>query len=42
MGQKIRPSGLRLGIIRDWDSRWYADKRSYREFLLEDTRSERK
>ncbi len=36
MGQKIRPSGLRLGIIRDWDSRWCADKRSYREFLLED------
>ncbi len=35
MGQKIRPSGLRLGIIRDWDSRWYAD-RNYREFLLED------
>jgi small subunit ribosomal protein S3 len=35
MGQKIRPSGLRLGIIRDWDSRWYAD-RTYREFLLED------
>ncbi len=35
MGQKIRPSGLRLGIIRDWDSRWYADK-EYREFLLED------
>jgi small subunit ribosomal protein S3 len=35
MGQKIRPSGLRLGIIRDWDSRWFAD-RSYREFLLED------
>jgi len=37
MGQKIRPSGLRLGIIRDWDSRWYAD-RNYREYLLEDIR----
>ncbi|MBD3175989.1 MAG: 30S ribosomal protein S3 [Armatimonadia bacterium] len=36
MGQKIRPSGLRLGVIQDWDSRWYADKQSYREFLLED------
>ncbi len=35
MGQKIRPSGLRLGIIREWDSRWYAD-RNYREFLLDD------
>jgi len=40
MGQKIRPSGLRLGIIRDWDSRWYAD-RNYREFLLEDIRIRR-
>jgi small subunit ribosomal protein S3 len=26
MGQKVNPIGLRIGIIRDWDSRWYADK----------------
>ncbi|HHV34862.1 MAG TPA: 30S ribosomal protein S3 [Syntrophomonadaceae bacterium] len=35
MGQKVHPKGLRLGIIKDWDSRWYADK-NYREFLHED------
>ena len=29
MGQKVNPHGLRVGIIRDWDSRWYAsDERS--------------
>ena len=27
MGQKVHPVGYRLGIIRDWESRWYADKR---------------
>lgn len=35
MGQKVHPKGLRLGIIKDWDSRWYADK-NYRELLHED------
>lgn len=35
MGQKIHPKGLRVGIIRDWDSRWYAEK-NYADFLLED------
>jgi len=35
MGQKVNPIGLRLGIIRDWDSRWFATK-SYRDFVLED------
>jgi small subunit ribosomal protein S3 len=38
MGQKVNPIGLRLGIIRDWDSRWYAPKRTYREWALEDAR----
>lgn len=36
MGQKVNPIGLRLGIIRDWDSRWYARKGLYREWVLED------
>ena len=27
MGQKINPIGFRIGIIRDWESKWYADKR---------------
>ena len=28
MGQKVNPHGLRVGIIKDWDSNWYADKRN--------------
>lgn len=35
MGQKVNPKGLRLGIIKDWDARWYADK-NYAELLHED------
>lgn len=35
MGQKVHPKGLRLGIIRDWDARWYADK-DYKDLLHED------
>ncbi|MCM1136893.1 MAG: 30S ribosomal protein S3 [Clostridium sp.] len=35
MGQKVNPKGLRIGVIKNWDSRWYADKQ-YSEFLLED------
>ncbi|MCX5906909.1 MAG: 30S ribosomal protein S3 [Deltaproteobacteria bacterium] len=35
MGQKVNPIGFRLGIIKTWDSRWYAEK-DYRKFLQED------
>ncbi|MDR1781931.1 MAG: 30S ribosomal protein S3 [Bacilli bacterium] len=35
MGQKVNPIGLRVGIIKDWDSKWYADK-EYADFLNED------
>jgi small subunit ribosomal protein S3 len=35
MGQKVHPVGLRIGIIRDWESKWYAGK-DYAEFLHED------
>lgn len=35
MGQKVNPIGLRLGIIKTWESRWYADK-NYAEFIFED------
>lgn len=35
MGQKVHPYGLRLGIIKDWESKWYADK-NYRDLLHED------
>ncbi len=41
MGQKVNPIGMRLGIIRDWDSRWYARKAIYREWVLEDARVRR-
>lgn len=35
MGQKVHPKGFRIGVTRDWDSRWYAD-RDYTELLHED------
>lgn len=35
MGQKVHPHGLRLGVIRDWDAKWYAD-RNFEELLHED------
>ena len=35
MGQKVHPYGLRLGIIKDWQSRWY-DRKNYQEILHED------
>lgn len=36
MGQKVHPVGLRLGIIKDWDGRWYAGRKEYAELLHED------
>ena len=36
MGQKVNPHGIRVGIIKDWDSRWYADKKNYGDNLVED------
>ncbi len=36
MGQKVSPVGLRVGIIRDWDSSWYADKKDVAKLLIED------
>lgn len=36
MGQKVHPIGLRIGIIRDWESKWYAGKREFAELLHED------
>ena len=35
MGQKVHPYGFRLGIVRDWQSRWYSDT-EYRDFVIED------
>ena len=36
MGQKVHPHGLRVGVIKDWDSRWYANKKDFGETLVED------
>lgn len=36
MGQKVNPHGLRVGIIKDWDSKWYADKKNFSVNLAED------
>ena len=36
MGQKVNPHGLRVGIIKDWDSRWYAEGKSFSDDLVED------
>ncbi len=36
MGQKVNPHGLRVGVIKNWDSNWYADKKNFADFLVED------
>lgn len=36
MGQKCNPTGLRIGVIKDWDSRWYAKKGEFGDILVED------
>ena len=36
MGQKVNPHGLRVGVIKDWDSKWYAEDADFSEFLVED------
>ncbi len=38
MGQKINPHGMRVGVIKDWDARWYADKKDFAKFLVEDVK----
>ena len=38
MGQKMDPHGLRVGIIKDWDSKWYADKKDFANNLVEDVK----
>ena len=36
MGQKINPTGLRVGVIKDWESRWYAKNADFGDMLVED------
>ncbi|MGI6169314.1 MAG: 30S ribosomal protein S3 [Christensenellales bacterium] len=36
MGQKVNPHGFRVGVIKDWDTRWYASKKEFADYLVED------
>ena len=36
MGQKVNPHGLRVGVIKDWSSKWFADKKDFADLLVED------
>ena len=36
MGQKVSPHGLRVGIIKDWNSKWYANSKNFADYLVED------
>ena len=38
MGQKVSPVGLRIGINKDWESKWYADKKDFSKFLINDVK----
>ncbi len=38
MGQKVNPVGMRIGINKNWNSRWFATKKDYQNFLIEDIR----
>ena len=36
MGQKVHPTGVRVGIIKDWNAKWYADSKNFADYLIED------
>ena len=36
MGQKVHPTGVRVGIIKDWKAKWYADSKNFADYLVED------
>ena len=38
MGQKVNPKGFRVGVIKDWDSKWFADKKDFSDLLVEDVK----
>ncbi|MDT8715821.1 30S ribosomal protein S3 [Clostridium sp. 19966] len=38
MGQKVNPHGLRVGVIKDWDAKWYADSKNFADYLVEDNK----
>ena len=39
MGQKVHPNGVRVGVIRDWSSKWYADSKNFADYLVEDQKT---
>ena len=38
MGQKVDPNGMRIGVIREWETKWYADKKTFADNLIEDNK----
>ena len=36
MGQKVHPNGIRVGVIKDWNSKWYANSKDFSDYLVED------
>ena len=36
MGQKVNPHGFRVGVISDWDARWFASKKDFANYIVED------
>ena len=38
MGQKVNPHGLRVGVIKGWDAKWYANKKDFADNLIEDNK----
>lgn len=38
MGQKVHPKGLRIGIVKDWETKWFADKKNFSDLLVEDVK----
>lgn len=38
MGQKVHPHGLRVGVIKDWDAKWYANNNNFSDLLIEDNK----
>ncbi|MBO7508190.1 MAG: 30S ribosomal protein S3 [Clostridia bacterium] len=38
MGQKVNPNGFRIGVNKDWNSQWYADKKTFAAYILEDSK----
>ncbi len=38
MGQKVNPHGLRIGIIKDWDTKWYSGKKNFADLIMEDVK----